>query len=215
MTGRVLAGLLLAWGLAASLPGVAPGAAPGGRSIEGVVRDQDGAPVPQAVVYLPEAGPAPIRGRLPRRAVMDQVARAFVPPALVVPVGAAVRFPNSDGIHHSVYSFSRANRFEMGLFKGQGGSVAFHRPGAVRIFCSIHKMMAGLVVVVEHPYAALTDGQGRFAIRDVPAGAHPVRAVHLFAAGVTQPVTVAAGPVRADFRLKVVLPVSPQEPSTY
>jgi len=199
--------------------GAAPGkggpaqANAGGRLVEGVVRDQDGHPVVQAVVYLPEAGAAPRRGRMPRQAVMDQVARAFVPPALVVPVGTTVRFPNSDAIHHSVYSFSRVKRFELGLFKGQGGAVTFDRPGEVKIFCSIHKTMAGLIVVVEHPYAAVTDAQGRFAIRDVPEGGHAIRAVHIFSVGATGRVAVGQGAVRADLRLKMVPPAPPQQDS--
>lgn len=190
-------------------------AAASGRLVEGVVRDQDGHPVVQAVVYLPETGGAPHRMRMARQAVMDQVARSFVPAALVVPVGATVRFPNSDAIHHSVYSFSRTKRFELGLFKGQGAAMRFDHPGEVKIFCSIHKNMAGLIVIVEHPYAAVTDAQGRFAIQDVPEGTHAIRAVHIFAVGVTGRLTVGQGPARADLQLKVVLPAPPASPGPY
>ena len=190
-------------------------AAAPGVLLEGVVRDQAGNPVPDAVVYLPDAAPILARGAGARPAVMDQVNRSFVPSVLTVRVGTAVRFPNSEAIHHSVYSFSRSKRFEIGLFKGQGGAVTFDRPGEVRIFCAIHKRMAGLIVVTDHPYAAVTDAQGRFVLTQVPPGEHPVRAVHVFASGVTRPVVVGSQPARADFQLKVVRPPKAQEGSYY
>ncbi len=183
--------------------GAAAGAAPG--TIEGVIRDQTGAPVKEAVVYLPEARPVPAPGA-PRRAVKDQLNRAFVPLALVVRVGTTVRFPNSDGIHHSVYSFSRAKRFELGLFQGQGAEVRLDRPGEVKVFCSIHRSMGGLIVVVDHPYAAVTDAEGRYRLAGVPPGAHAVRAIHVFARGVTDRVSVGPGPAAADFRLTMAVP---------
>ncbi len=171
------------------------------------MRDQSGAPVAEAVVYLPEAA-ATRAPAAARRAVMDQVNRTFVPLALVVRVGTTVRFPNSESIHHSVYSFSRAKKFEIGLFQGQGGAVTLDRPGEVKVFCNIHKTMGGLIVVVDHPYAAVTDAQGRFRLRDVPSGTHVVRAVHPFALGVTVPVTVGQEAAGVDFALKVHAPPS-------
>ena len=182
-----------------------PGSAGAAAVLEGTVRDQGGAPVRDAVVYLPEAGAVPAPA-IARQAAMDQEKRTFVPLALVVRVGAEIRFPNSEAIHHSVYSFSRAKRFEIGLFKGQGGNVTLDRPGEVKVFCNIHKSMGALIVVVGHPYAAVTDAEGRFALRGLPAGEHLVRAAHVFALGTTRRVHLGSEPARADFTLTVGQP---------
>ena len=205
------AGLLAAPG-AGRVPSAAA-APPHPSGIEGVVRDEAGTPVSDAVVYLPEAAPAPPGGSASRTAVLDQKNRNFVPQAVVVRVGTTVRFPNSEAIHHSVYSFSRAKKFEIGLFRGQGAEVAFDHPGEVKIFCNIHKRMGALVVVVTHPYAAVTDANGRFVLRDVPVGAHTVRVAHVHSVGASWRLTVGPGPTQADFRLAVVGPKRQPDPA--
>ncbi len=41
----------------------------------------------------------------------------------------------------------------------------------VRLSCDIHKWMTGVVRVYDHPYAAVTDKDGNFEIKNAPAGA--------------------------------------------
>ena len=52
------------------------------------------------------------------KAVIDQVKKQFDPQITVVRTGTAVTFPNHDQIHHQVYSFSGAKRFELDLYAG-------------------------------------------------------------------------------------------------
>lgn len=71
----------------------------------------------------------------------------------MVPAGSTVRFPNQDSILHNVFSVSRANRFDLGLYRrGEGKSATFRQPGVVRVFCNVHHSMVAYVVVVETPH---------------------------------------------------------------
>ena len=40
----------------------------------------------------------------------------------------------------------------------------------VKLSCGMHPWMSGWVRIFDHPYFAVTDEQGRFAIKDAPAG---------------------------------------------
>jgi hypothetical protein len=160
------------------LPLVAAGAAQA-ATVDVEVRGANGAPVADAVVMIdsPRAPPGPIR--FPWPYVLPQQNIAFNPHVLIVPVGAAVAFPNLDRVRHHVYSFSPAKRFELKLYgRQQERTVTFDKPGAVALGCNIHDRMSGFVMVVTTPYAARTDANGRASIGQVPAGAAVLRVWH-------------------------------------
>ena len=46
----------------------------------------------------------------------------------------------------------------------------FDKPGIVKVFCDIHSHMSAAVVVLNHPWYAIPDDDGRFEIADVPTG---------------------------------------------
>lgn len=111
-----------------------------------------------------------------RHAVMDQKDLRFIPHVLPILVGTAVDFLNSDPLLHNVFSISEAKRFNLGLYpKGQAPSVKFDKPGVVEVLCNVHPAMSAYIVVLPNPYFALTGPDGRFTIRDVPAGPRTVR----------------------------------------
>src|SRR5262245_66203505 len=103
MPGR-LAALVLLLSSAASF------AQTSALEIAATVTDQQGKPVPDAVVVA-----VPIDGNLrlppkPRDDTVDQVDKQFVPKVTAVLVGTSVQFPNNDNVRHQVYSFSPAKR---------------------------------------------------------------------------------------------------------
>ncbi len=59
---------------------------------------------------------------------------------------------------------------------------AYHRyredTGFIQVVCNPHPGEHAYVLVFDHPYAAVTDGTGRFSIPNVPAGTHEVRIWH-------------------------------------
>src|SRR5881394_852689 len=101
------------------------------------VRDPQGAPLTDAVVFATPEGRDPAHANR-GVAVMDQKDKTFVPHVLPVQVGTSVKFPNSDDIQHQVYSFSPAKTFQLPLYKGTPANpIVFEKPGVVTLGCNI------------------------------------------------------------------------------
>jgi plastocyanin len=169
------------------------------------VTDAAGRPVVDAVVFVESATAKAVARPLPGVEV-GQVSRSFVPAVSVVTVGTAVDFPNRDTVRHHVYSFSPAKRFELKLYVGKPEApVVFDRPGIAVLGCNVHDQMAAWVVIVETPWFARSDAQGRVRLADVPAGRHQLRTWHAdFAVGapaLSQPIEVGSAPMRLAVRV--------------
>ena len=150
-------------------------------SIEGTVtiRDRQGRPKPThegAVVFLDEIEhPAPATAPTVH-AVMRQINKQFVPEVLPILVGTTVEFPNDDTIYHNVFSLSRVRPFDLGIYaQGVSQPVTFDQPGLVKIYCNIHSQMVGYILVLSHPYFAVTDRRGAFRLADAPLGKATIR----------------------------------------
>lgn len=139
-----------------------------------IATDASGNPVPDAVLSL--HGGKPAKTSESGQAVMDQHSRQFDPHVLVVRPHTSVKFPNSDDIHHEVYSFSKAKPFELPLYHGSSAPpVIFDNPGLVVLGCNIHDNMLGYIYVVDSPWFAKTDTNGHATLAGVPAGKYTVR----------------------------------------
>ena len=122
-----------------------------------LVRDSDGQPVPDAVVFVQsESGTA-----------TDQIERivqrneSFNPFVLPVAIGTTVEFPNEDPFRHHVYSFSPAKQFELKLYGGDElQQVKFDTPGVVALGCNIHDNMLGYIYVVDSHLFGKTNQDG-------------------------------------------------------
>ncbi len=143
-------------------------------------------------------------------AMMDQHDKTFTPRLLPVIAGQQVRFLNSDSVQHNVFSPHADEPFDLGRYAaGEHRTFTFKVPGRHRIYCDIHQRMIADVFVLPGKYHALTDARGAFRIEGVPAGAHTLRAWHIFGGAGEAAVQVPeTGAVRIDFSLesqKVVL----------
>lgn len=135
------------------------------------VIDRQGHGVSDVVVVASPIGAAARAPAKPAAAIMDQMNRTFVPGVLVVATGSQVEFPNNDTVSHQVYSFSRAKRFQLPLYKGEiHPPVTFDQPGLVVLGCNIHDQMVGYIYVTDAPYFAMTAGGGAAVLGDLPAG---------------------------------------------
>jgi len=100
-----------------------------------------------------------------------QRGKQFEPHLLVVPVGAAVEFPNEDPIFHNVFSLFEGKRFDLGLYEaGTTRTVRFDKAGVSYIFCNIHPQMSAIVIALATPYYALSHRQGIINMSGVPEG---------------------------------------------
>ena len=158
----------------------------------------------RSVVYLETAPRSAFDQIEPSRAAMDQRNEAFVPHLLAITTGTTVDFPNSDPIYHNVFSLSKPKPFDLGRYAaGRSKSIRFDRPGIVRVFCDIHSHMSAFIVVFNHPFFTITEGEGRYRLDNVPPGAYRVIAWNEGVASEPKPVAVLeAGVTELDFTLR-------------
>jgi plastocyanin len=131
---------------------------------------------PAAVVSL--HGSFPASSAASPTAEMAQRSYQFAPGLLPVRTGTEVRFPNRDDEYHSVFSYSKARRFDLGRYHRDENPAAlvFDQPGVVKLFCEIHDHMRGTILVLDTPYFQKTDAQGGYRLDNLPAGKWLLRA---------------------------------------
>ena len=136
-----------------------------------IVKDLSNQPLRDAVVYADiAAGAAPVPPQSVR-ATIDQVNRQFVPLVTVLRTGTEVRFPNSDNIRHSIYSFSSAKTFTTKLYSGQQAPpLVFDKPGLVVLGCNIHDSMVAWVVVLDTPFFGKSGADGTVTLKGLDPG---------------------------------------------
>lgn len=131
---------------------------------------------PRAVVYLEGSFPKP--ASLSERQVA-QKDYAFAPPLLAIEVGTKVTFPNLDDTYHNIFSYSPTKRFDLGRYppgENPPPFQIFDKPGLVTLRCDIHEHMRGLILVLDTPYFALTEADGKYRLTKLPAGHFVVKA---------------------------------------
>jgi plastocyanin len=162
------------------------------------------------VVYIervPDAATSPPAAR----PVLRQTAERFTPHVLPVIRGTTVEFPNDDLLFHNVFSLSRAKDFDLGRYpRGVARAVTFERSGVVQVFCHIHSDMSAVVVVLDNPYFAVPDADGRYAIPALPPGDYTLVAWHERIKPVRQKIRVTAGqPTMINFNIPLPPPAQP------
>ncbi len=179
---------------------------------ESLLVDHDGG-VANAVVVVRGvgAGAAPARAE----AVVDNAHCRFVPRVQVVTRGQSVRVRSSDPVLHnahpvlvaepevSIANFALAVPGRpMDLTRRLAAALPARGEALVRLGCDVHPWMRGWLVVLDHPYAAVTGADGRFAIAAVPAGSYTLALWHETLGRAERPATVPPGAhVSIDFTL--------------
>jgi plastocyanin len=112
---------------------------------------------------------------------IDQTGCLFRPRVTGARVGQTIRFVNGDPLLHNVRGKPTASA-GWNLSLGRPGSareVRVDRPEvAVSIRCDLHPWMQSWIGVVDHPYFAVTDREGRYRLDDVPPGDYTVAVWH-------------------------------------
>ena len=130
------------------------------------------------VVYI-ERVPDAVTPAPAEHATLRQHGERFAPHVLPVVRGTTVDFPNDDALFHNVFSLSRAKDFDLGRYpRGASRSVTFDRAGVVQVFCHIHSDMSAVVLVLDNPYFAVPDAEGRYSIPRLPPGDYTIVAWH-------------------------------------
>jgi plastocyanin len=114
------------------------------------------------------------------KATLDQKGCIYKPHVVVAKAGGELEILNSDGILHNIHTYSKDNppinkaqpKFKKVLTE------KFMKPEKIKVTCDAHAWMSGWIVVSDHPYVAVTDGKGSFALKDVPPGTYKLEIWH-------------------------------------
>lgn len=127
---------------------------------------------------------SPVRGDFPlpsAPAVIDQQKSVFRPRVQGLRVGQEVVMKNGDPFIHNIRSLSRKNRpFNIAQPAGSPDRKKTFEAaeGPITIKCDFHRWMTAHFWVMDHPFFAVTDADGRFSIPDLPPGQYSLAAWH-------------------------------------
>jgi plastocyanin len=139
--------------------------------------------------------------------VIDQRKMAFLPHVVAVQQGTTVEFLNSDPVGHNVYwpsiSGNKKLSHNLGTWpKGDKKPFQFNDVGVASLLCNVHPEMSGYVVVVPTPYFAVTDKDGNFEIKNVPAGKYTLKTWSEDGKPTTQAVDLSGASATVDLTVK-------------
>lgn len=143
------------------------------------LKDKNGAPAPNAVVYvLPVSGAAPAVAP-DATAVVEQSFYKFEPFVSVVQRGTRMRFPNRDRGEHHIKVLSGPSVFEHKVYtRREPDPVLLDKPGQITLQCLIHDWMSAHIYVVDTPWFGKTSKAGSAVIENIPAGEYDVFVAH-------------------------------------
>ena len=162
------------------------------------------------VVIIKGVPGAKSTGASAKPVVVDQKTCLYVPQIFAVQTGQKITVKNSDPVPHNVHTTPTTGASEFNQLQMAGGqdlAITFDKPeNFLKFKCDVHNWMLAYACVVDHPYFAVTDADGKFTIKDVPPGKYTVTAFHRKAApapaGVDQEVEIKADGAKADFTLE-------------
>jgi len=139
----------------------------------------------------------------PVPAKLDQVGCRYFPHVIGMMVGQQIEINNSDETLHNVHALPKNSKpFNLPFpKKGMSRKQSFSSPEVmVKVRCDVHNWMSAYIGVLDHPFFAVTDDQGRWSIPNLPAGTYQVEAWHEKYGTATATVTVdASGSKTTDF----------------
>lgn len=150
-------------------------------------------------VYLKDGPPGKTYAVPDKTPLLDQIDCIFVPYMMGVMTNQKFMIRNSDPLMHNVHATPKAKgnkEFNIGQpVPGMQMERSFPaREVLIRISCDVHPWMFAYVGVMDHPYFAVTDKDGKFRLpAHLPAGRYTVMAHHVKAGEASQEVTVAEG----------------------
>ncbi|MEI8291392.1 MAG: DUF2012 domain-containing protein [Verrucomicrobiota bacterium] len=139
-------------------------------------------------------------------AMLDQKGALYVPQIIAVQTGQKLIVKNSDPLVHNVHTKPTANP-ESNQVQMQGGAdlnYTFDKPEMFLKFqCDVHPWMFAWVSVFDHPYFAVSAADGKFTIKNVPAGKYTLEAVHRKLGTQTAEIEVKADGAAQNFMFEV------------
>jgi hypothetical protein len=151
-------------------------------------------------------------------AVIDQKGCLYVPQIVAVQTGQKLTVKNSDpstvpmhNVHVNPDPGPNYDAYSTKISQPQmsgAPDLTYDFPAPqnfMKFQCDVHPWMFAWVTVVDNPYFAVTDKDGKFTIKNVPAGKYKIAALHRKAAptGIEKDVDTSGGNATVDFTLEV------------
>jgi hypothetical protein len=135
--------------------------------------------VANTIVYLKDISSGKAMDLPEQRRHLDQRHCRYIPHILLVPQNAALQMESSDATLHTIHMEGAATFNLPFPFTHQITSRTMSTPGLVHVHCNGgHVWMSAEMMVVAHPYYAVTDESGKFEFTDVPPGTYQIVAWH-------------------------------------
>ena len=127
------------------------------------------------MMYLKKEEPPvhPMYEELKKKPVeLDNKDCRFTPHALFVRTGQTLRLKNSDDVGHNCHikCFNNEHNVNVPQDKDVDLSMAEKEKVPGLVVCDIHPWMDAVIMIRDEPYVAITDKDGSFEIKNVPAG---------------------------------------------
>jgi len=148
------------------------------RDLERLVLSANGG-VANTVVFLKNITKGKAMDLPEARQSLNQKSCRYEPHVLLVAGNGTVRLRSSDPILHTVH-MSGASDYNLPFpFANQSITRTMNRQGLVDLRCNAgHVWMNAEMMVVSHPYYAVTDEDGNFRLTNVPPGDYEIEAWH-------------------------------------
>jgi plastocyanin len=138
---------------------------------------------------------------------LDQKGCHYTPHVFGIQVGQPLEVVNSDPTLHNIHALPKANQeFNTGQpIQGMKFQHTFTAKEVMVPFkCDVHGWMNAYVGVLDHPYYAVSNADGKFEIKGLPPGTYTIEAWHEKLGPMTQSVTVGAKESKdANFTFKM------------
>ncbi len=147
-------------------------------SLERLIVGPEGG-VANTIVYLKDISSGKAMELPEQRRHLDQRHCHYVPHILLVPQNTELQMKSSDATLHTIHMDGAASFNLPFPFTNQINSRTMSTPGLVNLRCNGgHVWMNAEMMVVPHPYYAVTDESGRFEFTSVPPGTYQIVAWH-------------------------------------
>jgi hypothetical protein len=148
------------------------------RDLERLIVGAQGG-VANTVVFLKNVSRGKAIDLPPQRQFLDQKQCRYEPHILLVPASAKLQMKSSDAVLHTVHMDGAATYNLPFPFPNQVISRDMPATGVVNLKCNGgHTWMNAEMLVVSHPYYAVTDETGKFELTNVPPGDYQIVAWH-------------------------------------
>jgi plastocyanin len=135
---------------------------------------------------------------------LDNNGCEFHPHVTLAQVGQTLDIKNSDPVGHNTNV--QALQFNQIIPSNGDTKVKVSTAAAIpsEVSCNIHPFMKGWILIQNHPYMAVTDNDGNFEIKDIPAGKHEFQ-FWQEAAGYLKNVKIKSGTTERHGRIELTI----------